>query len=332
MSRSPAHPDYRLGSVHAIATAFLLATQEPFSVLAARRLSSPYFVGFTQFALLLSVPLLTLPAGSRRDFVGLLSDPRNLGRLLILFLIGLSGLLLYNLGLGSAHPIIVAVILNLSPFWAVLVTLTISRKGIPVSALVFVGCFLVAFLGAMIVAWSQMDNSNGALLQDLAKDFLRRTWMYAIPVPIFFALSGTLVGHWFSQFDEAATIAANFVVSALILIPSTVVLSYLEPPLPFGVEATDAVLLLMLGTLASAAAGRVFYQVALTATGNDNGFVSMFFLLVPGLSALVSVPLSRWIPVLRFGADPMFFFGLTLCTASLFVFYVKVLQKVRQTA
>jgi drug/metabolite transporter (DMT)-like permease len=332
MSCSPAHADYRLGSVHAVVTAFLLATQEPFSVLAAERLSTPYFVGFTQFALLLSVPLLTLPAGSRRDFIGLVTDPRNLGKLLILFLIGLSGLLLYNFGLGSAHPIIVAVILNLSPFWAVLVTLIVSRKGIPVSALVFVGCFVAAFLGAMIVAWSQMDNSNGSLFDDLAKNFLRRTWMYAIPVPIFFALSGTLVGHWFSQFDEAATIAANFVVSALILLPSVFVISYREPPLLMDVQTTDAVLLLMLGTLAAAAAGRVFYQVALTATGNDNGFVTMFFLLVPGLSALVSVPLSRWIPDLRFVADPMFFLGLALGAASLFVFYIKVLQKARQTA
>jgi drug/metabolite transporter (DMT)-like permease len=332
MSSSSAHPDYRLGSVHAIVTAFLLATQEPFSVLAAKRLSSPYFVGFTQFALLLSVPLLTLPAGSLRDFIRLLSDQRNLGRLLILFLIGLSGLLLYNLGLGSAHPIIVAVILNLSPFWAVLVTLIVSREGTPVSSLIFVSCFLVAFLGAMIVAWSQMDNSNGSLLDDLAKNFLRRTWMYAIPVPIFFALSGTLVGHWFPQFDEAAAIAANFLVSAFILIPSTLVISYVEPPLLMDVQTMDAVLLLMLGTLAAAAAGRVFYQVALTATGNDNGFVTMFFLLVPGLSALVSVPLSWWIPDLRFVVDPMFFFGLALSMAALFVFYIKVLQKIRPTA
>ena len=38
-----------------------------------------------------------------------------------------------------------------------------------------------------------------------------------------------------------------------------------------------AIFLLLIGTLASSAAGRVFYQAALTATQNDNGFVTMFF-------------------------------------------------------
>ena len=58
--------DYRLGSLYSLLTAVLVATQEPFSALAARRLSSSYFIFLTQFALLLSVPLLTLPRSSRR--------------------------------------------------------------------------------------------------------------------------------------------------------------------------------------------------------------------------------------------------------------------------
>jgi hypothetical protein len=33
-------------------------------------------------------------------------------------------------------------------------------------------------------------------------------------------LSGTLVFEWFSELDEQAAIAANFVVSSLVLIPS----------------------------------------------------------------------------------------------------------------
>jgi hypothetical protein len=45
-----------------------------------------------------------------------------------------------------------------------------------------------------------------------------------------------------------------------------------------------AILLLVVGTVASAAAGRVFYQIALTETHNDNGFVTMFFLLAPVMS------------------------------------------------
>ena len=94
--------NYRLGSLYSLVTAVLLATQEPFSALAARRFSSPQFICLMQFALLLSVPLLTLPAASRRDFIALLSDARNLGKLAILFIIGLCGLFLYNIGLSCS--------------------------------------------------------------------------------------------------------------------------------------------------------------------------------------------------------------------------------------
>src|SRR5271154_7099486 len=96
--------NYKAGFAYSIAAAALLATQEPFSALAAQRLSSPYFICLTQFALLLSVPLLTLPANSRRDFVALLSDVGNFWKLAVLFAAGLCGLFLYNIGLSSAHP------------------------------------------------------------------------------------------------------------------------------------------------------------------------------------------------------------------------------------
>jgi hypothetical protein len=60
--------NFRLGSVYSIATAVLLATQEPFSALAAKRLSPFYFICIAQIALLFSVPLLTTRTQSRRDF------------------------------------------------------------------------------------------------------------------------------------------------------------------------------------------------------------------------------------------------------------------------
>src|SRR5580693_6248521 len=99
-TRSTRRTNYRLGSLYSLLTAVLLATQEPFSALAAKRLSSASFICLTQFALLLSVPLLTLPAASRRDFLALLSDFRNLSKLAILFMAGLCGLFLYNIGLS----------------------------------------------------------------------------------------------------------------------------------------------------------------------------------------------------------------------------------------
>jgi hypothetical protein len=92
---------------------------------------------------------------------------------------------------------------------------------------------------------------------------------------------------------------------------------------PSGSEGAFAALLLLVGTLAAGAAGRVLYQIALTATGNDNGFVTMFFLFVPALSSLISLALSSWISALHFRAGWMFFLGLALIAAPLFIFSMK---------
>ena len=316
-----AKTNFQLGSIYSIATAALLATQEPFAALAAKRLPPLSFVCLTQTALLLSVPVLTATARSRHDFSALLFTPRNLGKLGILFLIGVAGLLLYNSGLRNAHPIIVAAILNLSPFWAAIVAKIVSGKAIPISPLVFWPCFSVAFVGAMLIAVSQVNDAKGTSPSALLDSLVHGSWKYAIPIPIFFALSGTLVGRWFRGLDEPASIAANFVVSAGILIPATLVMG--GWPVFSGREDNFAALLLLVGTLAAGAVGRVLYQIALTATDNDNGFVTMFFLFVPGLSSLISFVLSSWISGLHFTAGWMLFVGLTLVAAPLLVFLMK---------
>jgi hypothetical protein len=194
------------------------------------------------------------------------------------------------------------------------------RDEIPTSPFLFCRCFFVAFVGAMLIAWSQIDDSSGASMDELVQSPIHGSWMYAIPIPVFFALSGTLVGHWFREMDESATIAANFLVSASVLIPGTLLAAYLWSVPAIGSDGKGAVSLLLIGTLAAAAAGRVCYQIALTVTDNDNGFVTMFFLLVPALSSLISFPLLWWIPDLRFAAGPMFLGGLTLVAAALFIF------------
>jgi len=314
--------NYRLGSLYSLATAFLLATQEPFSFPAAKHLSATKFVCLTQIALLVSIPLLLmLHANSRRDFVALLGDSSNYWKLAVIFAIGMSGLLLYNLGLHNSHPIIIVAILNLSPFWAALVALIISRVPIPVSPAIFFSCLAGAFIGAMAVAWSQIGAGGKPTISELADSFLHGSWIYAIPVPIFSALGGTLIGKWFAKYNESAAIAANFLVSTLVLIPVTVFILYRRADLQY--EQLPAIGLMVIGTIVAASLGRVLYQVALTVTGNDNGFVTMFFLLVPALTALISLPLSWWIADLHFSAGPAFFFGLLIIAASLLLFSLK---------
>src|SRR5271168_3382502 len=93
--------NYHTGTLYALATATLLALQEPFSALAARSLSSAYFIGFTQVALMLSVPLLVLRRDALHDFIELFRDAGNIAKLAVLFAVGMAGLFLYNIGLSS---------------------------------------------------------------------------------------------------------------------------------------------------------------------------------------------------------------------------------------
>src|SRR5579871_4758137 len=212
--------DYARGTTCAIVTAFLLAVQEPFSALAARTLTSLDFMAFTQVALLGSLPFLVAGSESRRDFAAILLNIRHWPKLAVVFLVGAIGLALYDIGLGSAHPIITAAILNLSPFWAALVAYVVSKRSIAVSRIGFWTCFTVAFWGAMLLAWSQIDADSDRLARDVVESMMHSRWLYALPMPAFFALSGTLVYEWFSDFDASAAIGANFLVSSLILIPA----------------------------------------------------------------------------------------------------------------
>src|SRR6185437_12055423 len=237
-----------------------------------------------------------------------------------IFAIGMSGLLLYNFGLSNAHPIIIAAILNLSPFWAALVALVLVGVPIPISRATFFGCFAGAFIGAMAVAWSQLGD-RGMSTGELADNFVHGSWVYAIPVPLCSALGGTLVGKWFGAYDESAAIAANFLTANVILIPGCLTLLYWRNELNF--EQLGPILLMIFGTIVAASLGRVMYQVALTVTGGDNGFVTMFLNLVPALTALISFVLSHWIADLHFVIDLTFFLGSGLIAASLVLFSLK---------
>jgi len=313
-------PDYGVGILYSVATAALLALQEPFSALAARTLSSLDFMALTQLALLLSLPLLLCRADSRRDFAAILLDIGQWPKLAAIFLVGLAGLALYDVGLSSAHPIITAAVLNLSPFWAALVAFAVSRRSISISPWAFWLAFVVAFCGAMAIAWSQINVDSHALAQDVIASLLHSKWVYALPMPIFFALNGTLVYEWFSDYDEAGVIGANFTVSALVLLPVAAINSPLGPEMShLSEQSAIAIVLLLAGTLAASAAGRLFYQLALTETRNDNGAVTMFFLLIPAISALISWPLSRWIPTLSFIPGPGFAIGMALISVPLLV-------------
>ena len=157
---------------------------------------------------------------------------------------------------------------------------------------------------------------------EVAENLLHGSWIYAVPVPICSALGGTLIGRWFSKYEESAAVAANFFVANIVLIPTSVAILYRRSELQFDAQFA-AVALMIVGTIIAASIGRIFYQISLTVTGGDNGFVTMFWNLVPALTALISFAMSWWIVDLHFAADPTFFLGLALIAASLTIFSLK---------
>jgi hypothetical protein len=44
----------------------------------------------------------------------------------------------------------------------------------------------------MAIAWSQIDVDSKVLARDVLESFIHSKWIYALPMPAFFALSGTL--------------------------------------------------------------------------------------------------------------------------------------------
>lgn len=320
--------DYRLGALLGVATAFLLSVQEPTSSLAAQKLSGPAFILVTQASLALSIPLLLSSRRSRADLVRILNQRASYPHLAVIFALGMSGLVLYKLGLAGAHPILIAAIFNLSPFWAALVARIVTGTPAPVAPGMFTTCLASAFAGAMAVAWSQIEASPD--IGAMAGDLLRGSWVFAVPIPILSALNGTLIAKWFAGYDERAAIAVNFLSPALVLIP----LMGLTVARSGGLQSADApaIALMIAGSLVAAALGRVVYQIALTKTAGDNGFVTMFFLLVPALTALVSWPLSMAIPSLAVRFNPTFFAGLALIAAALAAFSFAGAYRAKRTA
>jgi drug/metabolite transporter (DMT)-like permease len=308
--------DYLVGALLALATAACLSAQEVLSGPAARKLTGAQFVFVTEIALLAAAPMLLWRRDSRRDFWLIVSSAKGRWRLLGLTAVGLAGLTLYNLGLRDAHPVVVTAILNLSPFWAALAARVVAGVRIPVAPAVFALSLVVALAGTLAVAYSQAPPGASNLSAMLTKG----SWYFAIPVPLFTALSGTLVGLWFADRRDEAAIAAALVAPALALIPAIAL--YLMVRDGFAIDLQSAALLAA-GAITAAGFGRLLYQFALTRTGEDNGFVTMFFLLGPALAGLYSWLLSGWLASARFAANGAFFLGLVVTAGALLFFAVR---------
>jgi hypothetical protein len=214
----------------------------------------------------------------------------------------------------------------LDPFWAAVIAYLVAGKKIPTSLLTFTLCLIVSFIGAMLLAVSQTDAQSIGLQMFDSGSVLALG--LALPVPVLWALSGAFVGKWFSEFDDYAYIAVTFTMAAVVVIPIALAIAYAQSGLQLTTDDLAALALLALGIILATGFGRVLYQKrALTITDNNNGFVSVFFLLIPAFTGLLSLGMSPWIKELEFPVGPLFFIGLGLVAAPILVFLCQSQRK-----
>ena len=99
------------------------------------------------------------------------------------------------------NPIVIAAALDLDPFWAAVIAYLIAGQRLPTSFFTFALCLIVSFGGACSFSGRTGTQSIGLQMFD-SGSFLALG--LALPVPVLWALSGTFVGKWFSDFDEYA--------------------------------------------------------------------------------------------------------------------------------
>ena len=276
------------------------------------------FIGVTELVLLLCVPFMLRTRRSREHFLALLSSVSNLVKFGVLLLIGLIGILLYVFGPGRGHPIVIAAVLNLDPFWAAVIAYLVAGKKIPTSLLTFTLCLIVSFIGAMLLAVSQTDAQT-IWSADV------RYWLISgpktgasRPCPVgaqrhvrrqmVFGLR-RLCMHSRDIRDGRRGRHSHYAGDRLS-----------QSGVQLTTDALPALALLAIGTILATGLGRVLYQRALTITDNNNGFVSVFFLLIPAFTCLLSLGMSPWIKELKFPVGPLFFLGLGLVGAPILVF------------
>ena len=175
-----------------------------------------------------------------------------------------------------------------------------------------------AFAGAMLVAYSQMrpEDISG---KGIAQIFGQGSWYFAIPISLFtlaqrHANRPLVQGLSRARFDRPPRCRPRRSCS----FPSALSI--------YGFNHTD---FRSIGARRDCwppeqsprrESGRLLYQLALSKTDGDNGFVTMFSLLGPGLAAVYSWLLSYWIAGLRFQANATYLIGLAVTAGALFYF------------
>ncbi len=98
--------------------------------------------------------------------------------------------------------------------------------------------------------------------------------------------------------------------------PGALLLAYVRSGLTLTAGALPAIGLLAAGAVLSAVIGRVLYQKSLTITDNNNGFVSMFFLLIAAFTCLLALALSPWMREFKFSVGPFLHLKSAYCGAA----------------
>jgi hypothetical protein len=196
-----------------LAAAFLYAAQHPLSKPAASRLGDSWSAS-ASLLLIVQVAMvligLVIAAWSpriRSAIVAILRDTANWGKLFLLSTIGLASIGLYIVNMHALSPILMAVVLNMFPFWNLIVTSIVQKRWpglLPVVVIATVAASLL-IVTALFDPTFQLSN------------FVFRFAAISL-VPIFYSVHYNLQAKYFAKHDTFAFVLAANLFDAPIVI------------------------------------------------------------------------------------------------------------------
>lgn len=246
----------------------------------------------------------------------------NLGKLIFLSTIGLASLTIYLANMHMFPPVLMAVILNLFPFWNVIITAVIDRRRPRAHPVLVIGIVAALMLFTSVYFDPQFRLSG----------FVAQFAVISI-VPIVYSIHYNMQSRYFADYKPFAFVLAAYLIDAPIVMLILIGFGfYVDLPVASPGFFQLDILLYVVGTIASSIGARTMLQKGGLSGPEGKIWTPFFTFLTPAMTAMVSF-VSGYAYVHIFGRsfDPADYVPTTLSWLQVAVVSVALLsERVRQ--
>lgn len=267
-----------------VLAAVAYATQHPLQQPLLRDIVSPFdslafAVLSSELVGILVIFCLVLFKGSRHEVLRLLAEPLIFFRLFLIAALNSLSLLLYFVAIRTYDVVPVSTILNLFPFYALIVSAIVWKTTPRLSSTLIFG----AVAASIIVIGASDPNQTPA--SSIAR------FLFVSLVPVIFSVVQTAKTKWFEGYGAITYVSVVTVFDAVIFVPAALIVlgcsdsfaisQVLERPLSLSVFCVGAVL--------SGFIAQYLLQRALRVNASSIDYATAPFFLIPMLSGLIGV-------------------------------------------